>query len=255
MEWFSRAGAAILLIGQVVTHLFTRKLHWRNTLEQLAVVGTESVGIAVITSIFVSMVFAVQVTREFISFGASSAIGGVLALALVRELSPVLTAVILAGRVGSAFAAELGTMRVTEQIDALMVLRTDPVDYLVVPRVVACIIMLPVLTILAEATGIFAGLFITSQVYGITPGTYIQSAQNFLDNWDIVSSLIKAAIFGLLIAVIGASWGLTTEGGAKGVGKSATTAVVTSLMAIFTMNFILSLVMFQGQGQALQGAF
>ncbi|WP_218081179.1 MlaE family lipid ABC transporter permease subunit [Anthocerotibacter panamensis] len=252
MEWFTRAYAALLLLGQVLTHLFTRRLNVRNTLEQFAIVGTESVGIAVITAIFVSMVFSVQVTREFISFGASSAIGGVLAIALVRELAPVLTAVILAGRVGSAFAAEIGTMRVTEQIDALQVLQADPVDYLVVPRVIACTVMLPVLTLLAEVTGIMGGLFITTQVYGLTSDLYIDSAQRLLNTWDIVSSLIKSAAFGLLIAVIGSGWGLTTEGGAKGVGRSATTAVVTSLMAIFVVNFFLSFLMFQGEGTALQ---
>jgi len=218
-------------------------------------VGNESVVIAVVTAIFVSMVFSVQVTREFIAFGASSAIGGVLAIALVRELAPVLTAVILAGRVGSAFAAEIGTMRVTEQIDALQVLQTDPIDYLVVPRVLACLVMLPVLTVLAEVTGLMGGLFITTQVYGLTVDLYIDSAQRLLDTWDLVSSVIKAATFGVLIAVIGSSWGMTTDGGAKGVGRSATTAVVTSLMAIFVVNFFLSLVMFQGQGQAFQKGF
>ncbi|WP_287128343.1 MlaE family lipid ABC transporter permease subunit [Candidatus Cyanaurora vandensis] len=255
MEWFNRAFAALLLLGQVLSRLVRLRIHWRNTLEQFALVGNESVVIAVVTAIFVSMVFSVQVTREFIAFGASSAIGGVLAIALVRELAPVLTAVILAGRVGSAFAAEIGTMRVTEQIDALQVLQTDPIDYLVVPRVLACLVMLPVLTVLAEVTGLMGGLFITTQVYGLTVDLYIDSAQRLLDTWDLVSSVIKAATFGVLIAVIGSSWGMTTDGGAKGVGRSATTAVVTSLMAIFVVNFFLSLVMFQGQGQAFQKGF
>jgi len=255
MEWLTRAFAAVLLLGQTLTHLLRGRIHWRNTIEQFAMVGTESLVIAVVTAIFVSMVFAVQVTREFIAFGASSAIGGVLAIALVRELAPVLTAVILAGRVGSAFAAEIGTMRVTEQIDALQVLRTDPIDYLVIPRVLACTLMLPLLTIFAEVTGILGGLFITTQVYGLTTSLYVDSAQRLLDSWDLISSLIKSASFGLLIAVIGCSWGLTTEGGAKGVGRSATTAVVTSLMAIFVVNFVLSFFMFQGAGTAFQKGF
>jgi phospholipid/cholesterol/gamma-HCH transport system permease protein len=255
MEWLNRFTAGLLLLGQVFIRLFTRRIHWRNTFEQLSQVGNESVAIALTTAVFVSMVFSVQVTREFITFGASSAIGGILSIALVRELAPVLTAVILAGRVGSAFAAEIGTMRVTEQIDALQILQTDPIDYLVVPRVIACTVMLPILTILAEVTGIFGGLLITTQVYGLTTDLYISSAQRLLANWDVLSSLIKAAIFGLMIAVIGSSWGLTTEGGAKGVGRSATSAVVTSLMVIFILNFFLSFVMFQGQGQALQNGF
>jgi len=255
MEWLNRAFAALLLLGQALSHLARGRIHWRNTLEQFAMVGTESLVIAVVTAIFVSMVFAVQVTREFITFGASSAVGGVLAIALVRELAPVLTAVILAGRVGSAFAAEIGTMRVTEQIDALQVLRTDPIDYLVVPRILACTVMLPILTIFAEVTGILGGLLITTQVYGLTVSLYVDSAQRLLDSWDLISSLIKSATFGLLIAVIGSSWGLTTEGGAKGVGRSATTAVVTSLMAIFVVNFVLSFFMFQGAGTSFQKGF
>ena len=186
MEWLNRFTAGLLLLGQVFIRLFTRRIHWRNTFEQLSQVGNESVAIALTTAVFVSMVFSVQVTREFITFGASSAIGGILSIALVRELAPVLTAVILAGRVGSAFAAEIGTMRVTEQIDALQILQTDPIDYLVVPRVIACTVMLPILTILAEVTGICGGLLITTQVYGLTTDLYISSAQRLLANWDVL---------------------------------------------------------------------
>lgn len=255
MEWLQKLLSAVLLGGQVVTRLLRGRIHWRNTLEQLAVVGTESVLIALLTAITIGMVFTIQVAREFIAFGASSAIGGVLALALTRELAPVLTAVIIAGRVGSAFAAEVGTMRVTEQIDALEVLRTDPIDYLVVPRVIACVVMVPVLTIIADVTGIVGGLFISNQVYGLSPTLYLDSAQRLLDSWDLISGVIKAAVFGGLIALIGANWGLTTTGGAKGVGRSTTGAVVTALLTIFIVNFILSSLMFQGSGQALQKGF
>jgi phospholipid/cholesterol/gamma-HCH transport system permease protein len=255
MEWLQKLVSAALLAGQVLTHLLRGRIHWRNTLDQLAVVGTESVLIAVITAITIGMVFTIQVAREFITFGASSTIGGVLALALTRELAPVLTAVIIAGRVGSAFAAEVGTMRVTEQIDALEVLRTDPVDYLVIPRVVACAVMLPVLTVIADVTGIAGGLFISTQVYGLSATIYVDSAQRLLTSWDLTSSVIKAAIFGTLIALIGTNWGMTTTGGAKGVGRSTTQAVVTALLTIFIVNFLLSALMFQGTGTALQRGF
>ena len=252
-QWSRRLLAAILLGGQVVIHLISRPLHRRNTLEQMAAVGPESLLIALLTASFVGMVFTIQVTREFITFGASTAVGGVLALTLARELAPVLTAVILAGRVGSAFAAEIGTMRVTEQIDALQILKTDPIDYLVIPRVVACALMLPVLNILSFLTGMTGGLLISTNLYGISQSVFVNSAQNFLSVWDLVSSLIKSFVFGILIAVIGASWGLTTTGGAKGVGQSTTTAVVTALMAIFISNFFLSWLMFQGLGSAVLG--
>ena len=148
-----------------------------------------------------------------------------------------LTAVIIAGRVGSAFAAEIGTMKVTEQIDALQILKTDPIDYLVIPRVIACALMLPLLNILSFITGMTGGLIIASSQYGIPYSVFLESAQNFLSIWDLVSSLVKAFFFGILIAVIGTNWGLTTTGGAKGVGQSTTTAVVTALLAIFISNF------------------
>lgn len=251
--WLQRLLAAIFLGGQVLIHIISRPIHRRNTLDQMAAVGPQSVLIAMVTALCVAMVFTIQVTREFITFGAGTAIGGVLALTLARELSPVLTAVVIAGRVGSAFAAEIGTMRVTEQIDALQMLQSDPVDYLVIPRVIACSLMLPLLSMMSFVVGMMGGLLVATNIYDLSPTLFINSARNFLTPWDLASALIKAMIFGTLIAVIGSSWGLTTTGGAKGVGQSTTTAVVTSLLAIFVANFFLSWLMFQGTGSALAG--
>lgn len=242
--------AAIFLGGQVLVHLLRGKIHRRNTLEQMAAVGPDSLFIALLTAIFVGAVFTIQVAREFINFGAGNIIGGVLSIALTRELSPVLTAVVLAGRVGSAFAAEIGTMRVTEQIDAMLMLKTDPIDYLVIPRVIACCLMLPILTLLSLITGMFGGFIIATNIYNISDTVFLDSARNFLGVWDIISAMLKACCFGILIAVIGCSWGLTTTGGAKGVGQSTTTAVVTALLIIFVSNFFLSWLMFQGLGSA-----
>ena len=250
VAWSRRLVAAILLAGQTTVHLLAGRVHRRNTFEQMAIVGPDSLMIALVTASFVGMVFTIQVAREFINFGATSAVGGVLALSLCRELAPVLTAVVLAGRVGSAFAAEIGTMRVTEQIDALYMLKTDPIDYLVIPRVLACCSMLPILTLLALITGMLGGLLISWTLYGIPHSVFIDSAQRFLGIWDLVAASLKALCFGALIAVIGCSWGLTTTGGAKGVGQSTTTAVVTSLLAIFVSNFFLSWIMFQGLGSS-----
>lgn len=246
--WSQRLLAAIFLGGQVLIHLLKGKIHRRNTLEQMAAVGPDSLFIALLTAVFVGAVFTIQVAREFINFGAGNIVGGVLALALTRELSPVLTAVILAGRVGSAFAAEIGTMRVTEQIDALLMLKTDPIDYLVIPRVLACCLMLPILTLLSLVTGMFGGLLIATNIYNLSETSFLDSARNFLGAWDLVSAMIKACCFGILIAVIGCNWGMTTTGGAKGVGQSTTTAVVTALLIIFVSNFFLSWIMFQGTG-------
>ena len=247
--WLQRLIAAFFLTGQVVVHLLKAKINRRNTLEQMAVVGPDSLMIALVTAAFVGMVFTIQVAREFLDFGAGQAVGGVLALALTRELSPVLTAVVIAGRVGSAFAAEIGTMRVTEQIDALYVLKTDPIDYLVIPRTIACSLMLPILTIFSLITGMIGGLIVATSLYPISQETFINSIRNFLQVWDVCSALIKSVIFGALVAIIGCNWGLTTTGGAKGVGESTTTAVVTALIAIFISNFFLSWLMFQGLGE------
>lgn len=246
--WSKRLLAAVLLGGQVLVHLIQGKIHRRNTLEQMAIVGPESLLVALLTATFVGMVFTIQVAREFLNFGLGSAVGGVLALALTRELGPVLTAVILTGRVCSAFAAEIGTMRVTEQIDALQMLNTDPVDYLVIPRLIACCVMLPVLTIFCLIAGIGGGMGVASLMYGIPAEAFLDSVQSFMTLWDIWSALLKAMVFGAIIAIIGSSWGLTTTGGAKGVGQSTTAAVVTTLLFIFISNFVMSWLMFQGMG-------
>ncbi|MEM8639101.1 MAG: MlaE family lipid ABC transporter permease subunit [Cyanobacteria bacterium P01_G01_bin.54] len=250
-KWLERLWAAILLAGQAVWHLVKVQINYQNTLNQCLSVGPGSLMISLVTALFVGAVFTIQVAREFIYFGAGEAVGGVLALALTRELAPVLTAVVLAGRVGSAFAAEIGTMRVTEQIDALYILKTDPIDYLVMPRMVACCLMLPVLTLLSLIIGLAGGLVIATQLYDISQSVFMDSIQSFMGIWDIASALIKAVVFGALVAIIGCSWGMTTSGGAKGVGQSTTTAVVTALLAIFVANFFLSWLMFQGPGQAL----
>ncbi len=249
--WLKRLVAAIFLGGQTIVHMLKGRFHYVNIMEQMALVGPQSLLIALLISTTVGMVFTIQVAREFINIGAGQVVGGVLALTLTRELAPVLTAVVLAGKVGSAFAAEIGTMKVSEQIDALYILKTDPVDYLVIPRLVACCIMLPLLTILSIVTGMLGGTFVASTFFGMPVRVFIESARNFLDSWDLCTAPIKAVCFGALIAIIGCSWGLTTTGGAKGVGQSTTTAVVTSLLAIFISNFFLSWVMFQGTGSAV----
>ena len=251
--WLERIASAFFLLGQVIVHILKGKINRQNTLEQMSIVGPDSLGIALITATFVGAVFTIQVAREFLNFGAVQAIGGVLALALSRELAPVLTAVVIAARVGSAFAAEIGTMKVTEQIDALYILKSDPIDYLVIPRVIACCLMLPILTMISLVMGTIGGIFVADAIYNISKTTFIESVQSFVQVWDLISATIKAIIFGALIAIIGCNWGLTTTGGAKGVGQSTTTAVVMALIAIFITNFFLSWLMFQGLGRQFLG--
>ena len=248
---FDRLLAGILLAGQIILHILQARIYRVKTLEQMAFVGPASLSIALITAAFVGMVFTIQVAREFIYFGATTAVGGVLSIALTRELAPVLTAVVLAGRVGSAFAAEIGTMKVTEQIDALYILKTDPVDYLVIPRVLACCFMLPVLTVASLLMGMTGGLVISDFFYDISSTVFLDSVRNFLKVWDLFACIIKSFVFGGVISIIGCNWGLTTSGGAKGVGQSTTAAVVISLIAIFMANFVLSWLMFQGTGSGV----
>ena len=251
MSWVQRPLSGIFLMGQTLTHLVQGKINLNNTLDQMESVGPGSLSIALVTAASVGMVFTIQVAKEFIDFGTVDIIGGVLAIALSRELTPVLTAVVVAGRVGSAFAAEIGTMKVTEQIDALYILKTDPVDYLVVPRVVACCLMLPMLTMVSFVMGIISGMIVAENIYGISQTTFLDSVQNFLGIWDLVAAQIKSIIYGLIIAIIGCNWGMTTSGGAKGVGESTTAAVVIALIAIFVTNFFLSWIMFQGGSDPL----
>ncbi|KAJ3706718.1 hypothetical protein LUZ61_010423 [Rhynchospora tenuis] len=249
-----RGLSALVLAGQVAHRVLTGRVHRRNTLQQLERVGPGSTGVSLLTAAFVGMAFTIQFVREFTRLGLHRSVGGVLALALSRELSPVVTAVVAAGRVGSAFAAELGTMQVSEQTDTLRVLGTQPVDYLVTPRVLACILALPVLTLLCFAVGLASSAFLADTIFGVSINIILDSARRALRPWDVLSSMIKSQVFGAVISVVSCAWGVTTHGGAKGVGESTTSAVVISLVGIFIADFALSYLFFQGAGDSLKYA-
>ncbi|WP_251960272.1 MlaE family lipid ABC transporter permease subunit [Nostoc commune] len=244
-SWIVRCFAAILLFGQVWLHFLQGKTYYRKILQHLVTSGPGSISPVLLVNGFAGMIFTIQTARELIRFGAENAVGGAFALAFCRELAPILTASIMAGQVGSAFAAEIGAMQVTEQIDALYMLKTDPIDYLVLPRVIACCLMVPLMTILALVTGIIGGVFAASKFYQILPETFLESVRNFLEPSDLFIILLKGFIFGVLVAIIGCSWGLTTKGGAKEVGESATKAVVISWVSIFIIDFFLSLLLLE----------
>jgi len=248
-SWLRRSSAAVLLTGRLFYCLFNRKPDWGITTDQMLNAGPASLIIALVTAAVIGMIFTIQVAREFQALGAGSLVGGILALTLARELAPVMMAVVVAGRVGSAYAAEIGTMRVTEQIDALYMLNTDPVEYLVLPRFIACCVMVPALSMLALVVGLAAGAIIAQLFYSIAISVFLDSVRTFMAIGDVLSGPIKGAVFGALIAIIGCNWGLTTEGGAKGVGQSTTAAVVTTLLAIFVSDLLLSWYMFKGSGQ------
>ena len=242
--WIIRFFAAVLLFGQVLLHLLQGKTYYRRILQHMVTAGPASVSPVLLVSGFAGMIFTIQTARELTRFGAVDAVGGAFALAFCRELAPLLTASIIAGQVGSAFAAEIGAMRVTEQIDALYMLRTNPIDYLVLPRVIACILMMPIMMVFALVIGIAGGVFAARQFYNIDPEAFLESVRTFLEPSDLLMVLVKGLIFGAIVGINGCSWGLTTKGGAKEVGESATTAVVSTWVLIFMMDFFLSLLMF-----------
>ena len=244
-SWIIRCLSSFLLFGQILLHFLRGKTYYRKILEHMVTAGQASISPVLLVNGFAGMIFTIQTARELVRFGAVDSVGGAFALAFCRELAPILTASIIAGQVGSAFAAELGAMRVTEQIDALYMLRTDPIDYLVLPRVIACCLMMPVMMIFAVVTGIIGGAFAAAQFYQVVPETFLESVRAFLLPSDIFIILLKGLIFGAIVSVNGCNWGLTTQGGAKEVGESATTAVVTTWVAIFIMDFILALLLFE----------
>ncbi len=255
MKVLEAIGAAILRmfgeLGRFVQLLF-RTATWAvrppydipETLKQMVRVGVDSIPVVFVTGLFTGMVISLQTYTGFARFHAESFVGSVVALSVTRELAPVLAALMVTGRVGSAMAAELGTMRVTEQIDALVAFATEPIQYLVVPRVVAATIMLPLLVIMADAVGIGGGYFVAVDLLGANPVTYAHNSFQFLELNDLTSGVIKAAFFGMIFSLIGCQKGYYTEGGAEGVGIATTRAVVSGSLAILVADFFLTKVLF-----------
>jgi phospholipid/cholesterol/gamma-HCH transport system permease protein len=206
-------------------------------------VGVRSVLVVAVTGTFIGMVLAVQAYNGYRPLGLESWIASMIHTSVIKELGPVLAATMLAGRVGSAMAAELGTMRVTEQIDALAMLGVDPVHHLVVPRFLACVLLIPLLTIMADCMGILGGAVICLNVYGIDPHHYWQHGRDFIGLWDVVTSLIKATVFGGFIALIACHRGFHSRPGSEGVGRAATESFVLSFIAILALDFFLALLL------------
>ncbi|MBN2382960.1 ABC transporter permease [bacterium] len=237
-------GLFFLMALQTFKQLFKPPWGVQNILKQMLEVGNRSLPVVMITAGFTGAVLALQSYAGFKRFNAESLIGTVVALSMTRELGPVLTALMVAGRAGSAMAAELGTMRVTEQIDALVTLATNPIKYLVVPRFLAGLIMLPILVLLSDALGIIGGYLVGVVILGVNPVTYRLATFNFLEMPDIMSGLIKAAFFGAFIALISCYKGFYAGGGAEGVGKATTGAVVVSSMTILISDYFLTSLLF-----------
>jgi phospholipid/cholesterol/gamma-HCH transport system permease protein len=243
-RFFEQMGRFMQMMGRVFVWTVRPPYDWRELLRQMVKVGVNSMPVVLLTAMFTGMVLALQTFTVLSRFSAESFVGSLVALSMVRELSAVLSGLIVAGRAGSAMGAELGTMRVTEQIDALEVMATDPVHYLVVPRVWATTITLPLLVVLGNAVGIFGGYLVAVVLMGANPISYIDRTFQFMGAKDLFSGVIKAAFFGFLLAVIGCQQGFYTSGGAEGVGRSTTSAVVVASIAILIADFFLTRVLF-----------
>nr|YP_009511597.1 hypothetical protein [Melanthalia intermedia]AXI97474.1 hypothetical protein [Melanthalia intermedia] len=231
------------LIKSIIDFRFTN-IYLFNILDQMRIVGPDSLGIVMITAFFTGIVFTIQFVKEFLYINAVSLIGAVLTLAFIRELSPVLTSIIIVGRVGSYFTAELATMSITQQLDALYLLEIDPLSYLALPRIMALVVMLPLLNCFSIMTSLFASSFICFTLYNIYPDVFFASSFSSLLLVDLFKSSLKAFVFGFFISLISCICGLTTRGGSKAVGQSTTFSVIISLLAIFIFDFLLSYIMF-----------
>lgn len=216
----------------------------KETLRQMALLGADSLPIVLMTILCTGMVFSVQTAKEFVRFGAASSVGGIVAIAMARELVPVLTGVVVAGRIGAAIAAEIGTMKVTEQIDALKVMAANPISYLVVPRLIAVVLMMPILIVFANMIGNIGGWVVAHYYAGISTFTYENSIRTLAETYDMVGGMIKGSVFGAIIAIVGCFKGLHAPNGAEGVGLATTESVVLSIILIFITNYFLSVILY-----------
>ena len=237
-------GRMISLLFSSVYWLFRPPFRFRLIFKQMEFVGVNSTVVIILTGCFTGAVLAFQTFYGFRKFSAESLVGATVALSLTRELGPVLTGLMVTGRVGSAMAAELGTMRVTEQIDAMYTMAVEPVKYLIVPRIVAAVLMVPVLTIICDYFGILGGYFVGVKLLGINSGIFISKIEEIVKFDDIYNGLIKSVVFGLILALVGCYKGFYTEGGAEGVGKATTQAVVLSSVLILMSDYMLTSFLF-----------
>ncbi len=235
-----KAGNVTIFMVKSLLAIIAPPFYLKTTMMQLLRIGYFSLPVVGLTAIFSGAVLALQTYSGFSRFNAESTIATVVAISITRELGPVLAGLIVAGRVGASMAAELGTMRVTEQIDALRTLSTNPFKYLIAPRVLAAMISLPFLVLIADIIGIMGGYLVSVHSLGFSAGPYITNTFKFLEVMDVVSGLVKALFFGFVIAIMGCYFGYRSSGGAQGVGIATTNAVVASSISILLLNYIIT---------------
>lgn len=237
-------GELTLFVLKAIYHAVTPPFYFKNFLKQLLDMGFYSLPVVGLTTIFAGMVIALQSYSGFARFGAENAIASVVLISVTRELAPVLSALMVAGRIGAAMAAEIGTMKVTEQIDALVTLSTNPFKYLFAPRLWAGLVVLPLLVLFGDVIGIFGGYIVGVYKLGFNPANYINSTLQHMEAIDIISGLTKAGVFGFIIALMGCYNGYKSRGGAQGVGQATTNAVVSASILVLIFNYILTEVFF-----------
>jgi len=233
-------GQSGINLWQAFNYIIKGRISIGETALQIEKAGIGSIFIVSITAIFIGLAMSTQLAKELENFGAEHLVGGLIGVTVVRELAPVITAVVVAGRVGAAISAEIGSMKVSEQIDALSVLSIDPINYLLVPRLVAAAIITPLLTIIAAILAISAGMFLTMLLVNLSNSVFLNSVRTYVEVRDIYIMMLKSFVFGTTISIIATTTGLQIKGGAEAVGNGATKTVVWSIILIFAFNYIIT---------------
>ena len=237
LGFLAATGRIVIFALTALATAFSPPFYPRVILRQMLDIGYFSLPVVGLTAIFTGMVLALQSYTGFSRFAAESAVATVVVLSVTRELGPVIAGLMVAGRVGAAMAAEIGTMRVTDQIDALTTLSTDPLRYLVLPRLLAGLVTLPLLVVVADIIGVFGGYLVGAYKLGFNPAAYLARTEQYLETSDVVSGLIKAAVFGFIVALMGCYHGYHSRGGAQGVGQATTYAVVSASILILVFDY------------------
>lgn len=240
IDFLNVTGRMVLFTGTGVRHCVAPPIYLRLIMQQMLSIGYYSLPVVGLTALFTGMVLALQIYVGSARFNAESTVATIVVIGITRELGPVIAGLMVAGRVASAMAAEIGTMRVTEQIDALTTLSTNPFKYLVAPRLIAATTTMPLLVLIADIIGVLGGYVVGTQKLGFNPGMYIKNTFDFLETIDVVSGLVKAGVFGFLIALMGCYHGFHSKGGAQGVGRATTDAVVSSSILILIFDYFIT---------------
>jgi phospholipid/cholesterol/gamma-HCH transport system permease protein len=244
LAFLAVTGRLVIFSGEAVSHSFRPPIYWLLILNQMLRIGYFSLPVVGLTAFFTGAVLCLQIFIGGSRYGAEAFVPQIVVLGITRELGPVIAGLMVAGRVAAAIAAEIGTMRVTEQIDALTTLSTNPVKYLVTPRLIAAIVTMPLLVAIADSIGVLGGYVVGTNTLGFNGAVYLRNTADFVTQGDVVSGLVKASVFGFIIALMGCYHGFNSRGGAQGVGEATTHAVVSASILILGANYVLTSIFF-----------